>query len=491
MAADTTTPLARLKLPLKFDGVALPKQPRPTNSFEIFPRTEIEQSIVSRFQIQVDRTPKATAIRHKGASWTYKELNEAANGIAHEIANRYGPMPDHRIALLFDQSPEMIAAMLGVLKAGKTYVPLDPHYPLDRLKFIVMDAGADAIIHGAHLRSTAENLSLQNGLPIVDQSSILPAEEHVSERSPRTPAYILYTSGTTGQPKGVLQTDRNVLHFIAAYTNALRIHDKDRFTLFSSYGFDASVMDIYGALLNGASVHLYDLRRVGTAGLCKWLGVEGITIWHSTPTVFRHTVSSLAPSLGSVQLVIFGGGATPADLDLFQKYFPPSSLLASGYGSTEASITIQFFADSTTKVSSGRLPLGLPIEATQVALLDQHRRPTDFIGELAICADFIALAYLNRPGLSAERFVANPFGPPGSRMYRTGDLARWRADGMLDFLGRADHQVKIRGFRIEPGEIEAALRGTRVSAGRGDRPRGHAGQQAAGRLCGCKRGGPA
>ncbi|MFC5327295.1 amino acid adenylation domain-containing protein, partial [Bradyrhizobium oligotrophicum] len=430
----------------------------PTNTFASFDREEIEQSLAARFEAQAKRHSTSPAVTCGDICWSYEDLDRRANGVAKQLGRILG-VNSRRVALLFDHGADMIAAMLGVIKASKAYVPLDPLQPVERLKFIIGDANADAIICDQHLMPLATAACADLCIPILDHSAIAPCDDFPTTRHKSADTYVLYTSGTTGQPKGVVQTDRNVLHFISVYTNALHLNSEDRLTLFSSYGFDASVMDIYGALLNGASLHVFDLKRSSLSDLHEWLIKQSVTIWHSTPTVFRLAASGLDRSgTGPVRMVVLGGEeASPADLDLLRKNFDPECLLVNGYGPTESTIATQFFADSKSLVSGARLPIGYPVEATQVVLLNPDGEPTDLFGEVAICSEYIARDYLNRPGLTAERFVANPFGPAGSRMYRTGDLARWRADGTLVFLARADQQVKIRGFRVEPGEIEAAL----------------------------------
>ena len=201
-----------------------------------------------------------------------------------------------------------------------------------------------------------------------------------------------------------------------------------------------------------------DLRRTGLDGLRDWLAQQGITVWHSTPTVFRLATANFAePAPVSLRAVILGGEeALPTDLALLGKHFTPDCLLVNGFGPTESSVTLQYFTNAQTKPRSGRLSIGYPVEATRAILLDKHGIPTEFVGEIAIRSAHVALGYLKRPGLTAERFIPNPFGN-GERVYRTGDLARWREDGNLEFLGRIDHQVKVRGYRIELAEIETVL----------------------------------
>jgi amino acid adenylation domain-containing protein len=429
----------------------------PAIEFERFERSEIDQPLTARFAAQVRRGPSALAIRDCAISWSYAELDGYANGVAKAIVSRLGHGPGF-VALLFEPGAAMVAAMLGVLKAGKSYVPLDPRHPVERLRFILKDVDAGAILAG----SGCLDLSLScagDGVDVIDVQEVSPAPRAPEvARYPESPAYILYTSGTTGVPKGVVQSDHNVLHFMAAYSNALHLESRDRLSLFSSYGFDASVMDIYGALLNGASLHIRDLRVAGLAGLPDWLSDRGITVLHLTPTVLRQAVSGVAEAApASVRLVVLGGEeALASDIGLLRQHFAPDCLLVNGYGPTESTLALQYFADARSEVQGSRLPVGHPVEGTRIVLLNANGAEADLVGEIAIGSAHVALGYWQRAGLTAERFVPDPFGD-GERLYRTGDLARWRAGGELEYLGRIDHQVKIRGYRIEPGEVEARL----------------------------------
>jgi len=430
----------------------------PTNDFIPFTRPEIEQPLTTRFSSQVGRSPNSLAINDGRVAWSYGELDKQANGIANTIISQLGP-GEGRVALLFEQSAAMVAGMLGVLKAGKTYVPLDPLHPKQRLQFILQDADIGGIVCSDTCLSLAK-VCADEVLPVIGTGQISPATAAPTiVRNPDTETYVLYTSGSTGQPKGVLQCDRNVLHFISAYTNALHLNAGDRLSLFPSYGFDASVMDIYGALLNGASLYVRDLRGLGMDRLDGWLQEHEITVWHSTPTVFRVSTSGWthrAPS--SVRLVVLGGEeAVPEDVALLGKHFDSDCLLVNGFGPTESTVTLQYFANAKSKVSGVRLPIGFPVEATHVILLDEHGKATDQVGEIAISSPHVALGYLKRPELTAQRFVASPFGA-SERLYQTGDLARLRPDGSFEYVGRIDNQIKIRGFRVELAEIEAVLR---------------------------------
>ncbi len=320
-------------------------------------------------------------------------------------------------------------------------------------------SNAELVIADHGLEALAGELASERGLFLFDPAGPGTDERPGLEVASAAHAYVLYTSGSTGRPKAVMQNNRNVLHFIRAYTNNLHISADDRLTVFSTYCFDAAVMDIYGALLNGASLHLYDLRARGFAELPAWLTVNGITVYHSTPTVFRHSLEGLAARemLPSVRLVVLGGEPAYArDLELYKEHFTSGCLLVNGLGPTESTVTLQFFADRDTVLAGNDLPVGRPVEGCEVELIDEQGRP-DLQGEIVIRGRHVALGYLNEPGLTAAAF--RPARSDGSvRTYSTGDLGRQLPDGNIVFVGRKDSQVKIRGYRVEPGESEILIR---------------------------------
>ena len=365
------------------------------------------------------------------------------------------------MALWFDHDAPMIAAILGVLKAGRTYVPLDPSFPRERIAFILDNSNACAIVtNGGHF--TEANEVGRGRLPVVNVDE-LPAttsdENPDLSVSPDASAYILYTSGSTGYPKGVLQNHRNVLHFVRNYTNALHINADDRLTLLASYSFDAAVMDIFGALLNGAVLYPIDVRAEGIGSLAGWLSDHQITIYHSTPTVFRCFAGSLsgAKGLHSIRLVVMGGESVEKrDVDLYKRCFSDDCLFINGLGPTESTIALQYFLDKETPVDRTFVPVGYPVEDTEVILLDDAGEPTEIYGEIGIRSAHVTPGYWQRPDLTQAAFLPDPEGGD-KRIYRTGDMGRLLADGSIQFQGRRDFQVKIRGFRIEIGEIESTL----------------------------------
>ena len=435
----------------------------PTNAFAFFPKHDIENSIASRFETQVETYPDKVAVKTFKHEWTFRHLNAMANRIANAILEKIDGRP-MRIALLFEQDVQMVAAILGALKAGTAYVPLDPDYPIDRLRYMIADSDANLLLTN-HLNSElAENLSI-NSVEIVNidetASLSLDSENPKIGSGPDTLAYILYTSGSTGRPKGVMQNHRNVMHAIRVYTNALHITANDRLSLLSSYSFDAAVMDIYGALLNGATLYPVNLRDHGFSRLHHWFEDQHISIYHSTPTVYRTFIDSLHEdmTLSAIRLVVLGGEAVfKRDVDAYNRHFGPDCLFINGLGPTESTMALQYFIDHNGDFDRQRVPVGYAVEDTEVLLLNPQGRPDDIHGEIGIRSPHVALGYWHQDEKMQKAFLSDPEGG-NRRIYLTGDLGRRLADGSIEFLGRNDAQVKIRGYRIETEEIETALLG--------------------------------
>ena len=423
-------------------------------------REDDDEPIALRFQRIARRHARRVAVRTPEASWTYGELNRRANGVARDLRRRVRG-EGGRVALLCAHEPAMVAAILGVLKGGHAYVPLDPRAPTARLAQVWADADPCAMVaDAAHAALAAE---VAGAAPVV----VIDAGEG-SSQAPRlpavpasSPAYLLYTSGSTGEPKGVVQSQRNVLYFIRTYTASLGLSPADRLTLLPAYGFDAAVMDIFGALLNGAALYPFSLRDSTTQELADWIDREGITVLHATPTVFRALMSALSPGrrLASVRLVVLGGEAAwRSDAELFARAFAPHCRLVNGLGPTESTVTLQSFVSPEDRLTRSALPVGRPVPGTRVWLRDEHGYDAEVFGEVVIESPHVALGYWRRDELTRAAFE-DLEGEGFRRRYRTGDLARRLPDGRLEFLGRMDTQVKIRGHRVELGEVETVLAG--------------------------------
>ena len=432
----------------------------PGEAFVEFTKTAIEQSICARLEQQVRSFPTKLAVKSREHRWSYAELNRQANRLAHTLLRHCGH-GGQRVTLLFDHGAPMIAAMLGVLKSANAYVPLDPSHPQNRIDFMAEDCQAAMLVTDSANYPRALSFGNENR-PVVNVDAIdiaTSTEDPTVAVSPDTLAYILYTSGSTGQPKGVMQNHRNVLHHIRCYTNNLHIAADDKLTLLSSYGFDAAVMDILAAILNGATLYPLDLKAQDSAAVRRSIIEEAVTIYHSTPTVFRYLFAGLdhRDDLSPIRLVVLGGEeAQKTDFDLFKTHCSKECILVNGLGPTESTLALQYFMTHETQLAGHRLPVGYPVDDTEVVLLDGVGFDAEVYGEIGIRSAHVALGYWQRPELSEAAFRVDPHGGP-RRLYRTGDIGRRLPDGSIGFLGRRDFQVKIRGFRIELGEIEAAL----------------------------------
>jgi amino acid adenylation domain-containing protein len=434
-------------------------------------RTEAEypadRCIHQLFEAQAARTPDGVAATCDGDSLTYRELNEAANRLAHHLIRR-GVGPEVRVGLCLERSLEMVVAILAVLKAGGAYVPLDPAYPADRLAFTLSDAGVPVVLVQESVRAI---LPAVDGVEIVsmdDVSGQLAAESAENPESgagPESLAYVIYTSGSTGTPKGALIEHRNVARLFSATDAWFGFGPGDVWTLFHSCAFDFSVWETWGALLYGGRVVVvpFDVSRDPEA-FHALVQREGVTVLNQTPSAFRQFIRADAERGGDLALrvVVFGGEALePASLrEWVERRGAETPRLVNMYGITETTVHVTFRPLSREDVFGGSgSPIGVRIPDLQLYVLDPARRPVPIgvPGELYVGGGGVARGYLNRPELTAQRFVENPFG--AGKLYRTGDRVRWLADGTLDYMGRLDEQVKIRGFRIELGEIEAALLG--------------------------------
>ncbi|MBK7896372.1 MAG: amino acid adenylation domain-containing protein [Anaerolineaceae bacterium] len=435
----------------------------PQNGFAPFERTEIEQSIGARFEKQVARDPHHLAVVTEGQSYTYDQINRAANRIARAILEKCGPKPAP-VALLLEHGAPTIMAIFGVLKGGKIYVALDPAFPEARTSFIVADSQAELIVTNQANYAAAAALAQgdESRLLNIDTLGDEVADDNLAlDISPDTVAYILYTSGSTGQPKGVYQNHRNLLHEIMQYTNTLHLSPHDRFTLVYSCSVNGSLRDIFGALLIGASVHSFDVKTKGLADLASWMQREEITFYHSVPTVFRHFIDGLlgGETFPQLRLIRFGGERVPTQyIDWYKQFFPDSCILYAGMGATETSTTRQCFIDKETVIRDSVVPTGYAVDERPILLLDENGRPVPEgeVGTITVKSRYLALGYWRRPDLTTERFRPDPDGSD-ARLYLTGDLGRILADGRLIHMGREDAQVKIRGHRVELAEIEQTL----------------------------------
>ncbi|MCY7763662.1 non-ribosomal peptide synthetase DhbF [Bacillus spizizenii] len=416
-------------------------------------------SLQDMFEKQAILTPERIALICDDVQVNYQELNEKANRLAHLLIEK-GLGPEQFVALALPRSPEMVASMLAVLKTGAAYLPLDPEFPADRISYMLEDAKSSCII-------TTEEIAarLPDGLSVpqlvLDQTVTQEIVKRYSPDNPNVsvslahPAYIIYTSGSTGRPKGVVVTLKSLSNFLLSMQEAFSLGEEDRLLAVTTVAFDISALELYLPLISGAQIVIAKKETIREPqALAKMIEYFDIDIMQATPTLWHALVTNEPETLRGLRVLV-GGEALPSGLlQALQKLHCSVTNL---YGPTETTIwSATAFLEEGLK---GVPPIGKPIWNTQVYVLDNGLQPVPpgVVGELYIAGTGLARGYFRRPDLTAERFVADPYGPPGARMYRTGDQARWRADGSLDYIGRADHQIKIRGFRIELGEIDAVL----------------------------------
>ena len=403
--------------------------------------TGAEVPVHALFEAQARRVPDKPAVEAGGTVLTYAELDRRATSLARWL-RRQGVGPETVVGVQLRRSPEMIVALLGVLKAGGGYLPLDPGYPRERLDLMIQDSGASLVLTGVETEGGDAEL------PAPDPSNL---------------AYVIFTSGSTGRPKGVMVTHRSLSNHTASAIAGYEIRESDRVLQFASLSFDTSAEEIWPCLAVGATLVLRDDSMLTSAG--QFLAAAdrlGITVLNF-PTAFWHEIASGleregAPMPPSVRLVIVGGERMLADrVESWFRGREREVRLVNSYGPTETTVV----ATRGDVVRSGEPRIGQPIHNAQVYVLEREGEPSPIgvPGELYIGGMGVARGYVGRPDLTADRFVPDPFGgEPGARLYRTGDRVRWLASGELDFLGRVDQQVKIRGFRVEVGEVEAVLR---------------------------------
>ncbi|SDX46163.1 arthrofactin-type cyclic lipopeptide synthetase C [Pseudomonas syringae] len=423
------------------------------------------QTLHSQFEAQVQRTPDAIAVSFEDVSWSYATLNAQANKIAHRLIG-LGIGVDDRVAICTHRGPQMIAGLLGILKAGAAYVPLDPAYPLERIAYTLGDSAPVALL---------SQRSVQEALPVSDVPVIRLDDADLQDQSdcdpqvavkPTSLAYVIYTSGSTGKPKGVMIEHRNVARLFSATEGWFGFNERDVWSLFHSFAFDFSVWEIWGALLHGGRLLIVpQLVSRSPEDFYALLCSAGVTVLNQTPSAFRQLIAAQGenPQAHSLRQVIFGGEALETAMlkPWYARNVNADTQLVNMYGITETTVHVTYYPVQPEDAQRvGASPIGKRIPDLQLYVLDTRGEPVPLgvVGELYVGGAGVARGYLNREALTAERFLDNPFSHAAdARIYRTGDLARWMADGSLEYLGRNDEQVKIRGFRIELGEIASRL----------------------------------
>jgi aspartate racemase len=369
--------------------------------------------------------------------------------------------PETIVGLMLERSPEMVIGLMGILKAGGAYLPLDPAYPAERLRYLLADAGNPVVVgQRAQLDRLPTGARTLVALDVPDPDlEAQPTSAPPSGVTARNLAYVLYTSGSTGEPKGVAVEQRSVARLVKETTFA-RFGPDEVILGFAPLAFDASTLELWGPLLNGGRLVLAPPGLPSLAELGATIADHGVTTLWLTAGLFHGMVDSHVSALRGVRQLLVGGDVLSVAHVQRAVAALPTTRLINGYGPTENTTFTTCYPVLDPGALGATVPIGRPIANTTVYVLDRHGHPTPIgvPGELFAGGHGVARGYLHQPDLTAERFVPDPFGPdPDGLLYRTGDLVRWRPDGVVELLGRLDEQVKIRGFRIEPGEIEAAL----------------------------------
>jgi amino acid adenylation domain-containing protein len=419
--------------------------------------------LIERFEEQVKTRPDKVAVKSGKSTLTYGFLNQCANHLAAALPGLY---EKHCLAaLLLGHDESMIVGILGILKAGGVYIPFDPTYPEERLLYMLGDSKARLIITNKENIDFASRLKERISTPIsildLDEMDFnQPVKDVNLPVKPREAAYILYTSGSTGKPRGVIQTRQNICYYIENWRKRFSLSISDRLALLAPFCHDGSVPDIYGALLNGASLYPFDIKRAThTHNPGQWLTREQITTWHSVPTLFRYFVNTLdklaeEEFFPHLRLVVLGGEPVRNhDIMMFEKHFPGAAF-ANIYGQTESTVSSIWLKAGSEESPS--VFIGEPVGQTEILIVDEQGNEMDTmeIGEIVLGSAFLSPGYLNDSEATRRVFMTDEeFG----RLYWTGDQGRQLPDGNIEIMGRKDFQVKIRGFRIELGEIESML----------------------------------
>lgn len=427
-----------------------------------FAAEELEGTIPQRFASVVEARPDALAVSTGTARVSYGDLDRRSAQVAAAIL-RSGPGGDTPAAVLVNDPVSMIVSMLATWRAGRLCVPLEPDLPLAQLEVILRDSGAGVVLTD---REGSAALLASPGLPArqlridahdLDPAANLPRVSVIADQ----PACLLYTSGSTGQPKGLVRSHRSWLHRVRCSITSLGVRQGDRVSALHSAAFATGMRDVLTALLSGATLLPFDSKRAGSRALAEWIDREQVTILCTVATTFRRLLAETAPAqhFPSVRVVRVGAESLlRPDVERFRAHFSSQCLLIHGYGASEAAGIVEYRMTRDTPLPTGRVPVGFPLEGVELLLLDDDGRPVanGAPGEVAVRSRYVSEGYWRRPDLTQDRFSSEA-AENGSRVYRTGDIGRLRPDGCLELVGRKDHQVKVRGYRVQTDGIEAAL----------------------------------
>ncbi|HEY5890197.1 MAG TPA: non-ribosomal peptide synthetase [Acidimicrobiia bacterium] len=421
---------------------------------------DLDGTVTDRLLKVAAATPDSPAVVGlDGTRLAFADLRAAAISLAEEIIERIGPGPG-RVATYVDPNPGAIVAIFGILAAGKTYVPIEPGEPAGRSRAKLEHSGSELLVAPQVLSSPA--------LELIDRSRIVQRETRVATNSLTPPALLepdglfnlVYTSGSTGMPKGVLQSHRNVLFETCTGARDMGTRPTERFGLVMPLTFGASVSDFLGSLLNGAALHMFDLRRRGSAALAEWMDDERINASHMVPTVFRRWMAELEPGQRYPEMRAIKLGGEPVfhtDVAAFQRHFGPECVLRNGLGTTETYLITALMIGPEDTVADGIVPVGYAVDGKSVKILDDAGEPVPDgdIGNITVIGEYLSPGYWQDEETTDRKYGVDA--ASGTRTYQPGDVGRIRPDGMLEHLGRSDDMVKINGSRVEVGEVEAAL----------------------------------
>lgn len=419
-------------------------------------------SVAHLFARQARATPRAVAVQSGNETVSYEELDARARSVASYLVDLYGVRPNQIVGLCVNRSVDLVVGLLGILKAGAAYVPLDPGYPMERLGYMLSDSGTNIVLTqhdlAGHLPRDCTNIRLDADRAVIERWRPQPAN---SDCAPEHLAYVIYTSGSTGRPKGVLMPHRGLTNQMLWIQRAFPLNAADVVLQKTPLSFDASIWEVLAPLLSGARLVMAPPQaHKDPAFMCELVRTYGVTTLQLVPSMLRLFLNEPKVSRCYTLRNVFSGGEA-LTTDVCEKFF---AIFKAGlhnlYGPTETCIQSVAYTCTGREINQpANVPIGRPIANTKVYVLDEQYElvPIGAVGELHIGGAGLARGYIGRADLTAERFVPNPFGPAGSKLYRTGDVVKYRPDGLLEFVGRADGQLKVRGFRIEASEVEAAV----------------------------------
>lgn len=441
------------------------KQPaHPTNPFTLMPLENLERPVHELFELRVELNGDRLALRDQRQSFTYTELNQAANRLAHAILARRGAAVE-AVAILLPHSAATVVGIIGVIKTGKFYIYFDPLHPQTRLLDLLADSETPLIVTNTETMPLAEMLVAAGAtcevINLDDLSNTLPTDNPNIPVTGDDTMALFYTSGSTGKPKGALKRHRPRVLSSMLRINTFHVWEEDRIAQMSSFSFGTSTQAVFNALFTGASLHLIDLKTEPVNKVPDWMRDEAITVFHATPSIFRHWARHLTDpaQVASIRIAGLGGETVHIqDFETYRRWFPDTCLFSQSIGATETGTIAIYMMDKNTELPSSLVPVGFPIWGKEILLLDEDGQPVGAgeVGEIAVKSRMLSAGYWREPEQTADKFVADA-DDATMKTYRTGDLGRFTPEGALTHLGRKDWQVKIRGQRVELTEIEVAL----------------------------------